>query len=60
MSANQATSNRAKLRIRIRLKAYLRFCEQIDEQLERLERRMLTAVPQLANRRTEPRVSKLR
>jgi len=60
MSANQATSNRTKLRIRIKLKAYLRFCEQIDEQLERLESRMLTAVPQLANRQPERRTSKLR
>lgn len=51
MSANQATTKRATVRIRIKLKAYLRFSQQIDEQLQGLEERMVAAVPQLAHRR---------
>jgi len=55
MSANQTTSKRGTVRIRIKLKAYLRFSQQIDEQLERLEHRMIAAVPQLANRKPNRR-----
>jgi len=53
MSANQTTTKRANLRIRIRLKSYLHFSQQIDEQLDRLERRIIAEVPQLANRRPD-------
>ena len=53
MSANQATTKRATVRIRIKLKAYLRFSQQIDEQLQGLEERMIAAVPQLAKRRPD-------
>ena len=55
MSANQATTKRATVRIRIKLKAYLHFSQQIDEQLQGLEERMIAAVPQLANRKPERR-----
>jgi hypothetical protein len=60
MSANQATTKRATVRIRIKLKAYLRFSQQIDEQLQGLEERMIAAVPQLANRKPERRSSRPR
>jgi hypothetical protein len=54
MSANPSTTTkRGTVRIRIKLKAYLRFSQQIDEQLERLEDQMLAAMPQLANRKPE-------
>ena len=55
MSANQATTKRPNLRIRIRRKAYLHFSQQIDEQLERLEVRVIASVPQLANRKSHQR-----
>jgi hypothetical protein len=53
MSANQATTKRPNLRIRIRRKAYLRFGQQIDEQLARLEEQVLAAVPQLSKRKSQ-------
>jgi hypothetical protein len=53
MSANQVTTKKPNLRIRIRLKAYLSFSQQIDDQLDRLEQRIIAAVPQLANRRPD-------
>ena len=53
MPANQATTERPNVRIRIRRKAYQRFSQQIDEQLKRLEVRVIAAVPQLANRKPQ-------
>jgi hypothetical protein len=52
MSTNQATTKQTNVRIRIRLKAFLSFSDQIDDQLRRLEDRILTAVPQLAHRKS--------
>jgi len=61
MSAKEATTKRAAdVRIGIPLKAYLRFSQQIDEQLAHLERRTLAAVPQLARRKSGRRSSKRR
>jgi len=61
MSAKTATTNRAdEVRIGIPLKAYLRFSQHIDEQLARLERRTLAAVPQLAKRKSKRRSGKSR
>jgi len=47
MSETKATGDR----IAIPLKAYLRFSQQIGEQLSRLEQRIRTEIPQLARRR---------
>ena len=56
MPANEATTKRAgEIRIGIPLKAYLRFSQQIDEQLDRLESRVFAAVPQLARRKAGQR-----
>lgn len=56
MSANAATKQRSKeVRIGIPLVAFLRFGQQIDEQLKQLERRTFAAVPQLTRRKSNRR-----
>jgi hypothetical protein len=61
MSAKEITEKRAgEVRIGIPLRAFLRFSQQIDEQLGTLESRVFAAVPQLANRKIERRSTKLR